>query len=88
DGKEIFREEERVQRIIGEETKRKRGRRVGGIEKVEEGNRRMEVYYENKVQSIGQLSKEEEEKDKNKEEGLKVKEISKALSKMKKTKAG
>ena len=37
DEKEIFGEEERVQRIIEEETKRKKGRRGEGIEKVEEG---------------------------------------------------
>jgi len=44
DGKEIFGEEERVQRIIEEETKRKKGRRGGGIEKVEEGSRCMKVH--------------------------------------------
>jgi len=43
-GKEIFGEEERVQRIIRKETKRKKGRRAGGIEKVEEGSIRMEIY--------------------------------------------
>ena len=44
DGKEIFGEEERIQRIIEEETKRKKGRRRRRIEKVEEGSRYMKVY--------------------------------------------
>jgi len=44
DGKKIFEEEERIQRIIGEETKRKKGRRRRRIEKVEEGSRYIKVY--------------------------------------------
>jgi len=44
DEKEIFGEEEKIQRIIGKETKRKKERKGGRIEKVEEGSRYMEVH--------------------------------------------
>jgi len=44
-GKEIFGEEERVQRsILKKKQKEKKGRRGRGIEKVEEGSRHMEIY--------------------------------------------